>query len=108
MRATRRRRSHEARRVSRVPAGIPGGLEFARLQQQPEDCALPDQGRSALPGRGTVSEPQDLLTTAEVAVVMRCHVKTVLRLIRDGKLRASRYGSQQYRIQRAAISECLA
>lgn len=50
----------------------------------------------------------EILTPAEAAPLLRCHVKTVFQLIRDGKLKASRYGSKRYRIQKSAIAECLA
>jgi len=55
-----------------------------------------------------MSETQDVLTPAEAAPLLRCHVKTVLRMIHEGKLKASRYGSRNYRIHKSSIEACLA
>ena len=52
-------------------------------------------------------EALDVLTPEEAAVELRCHYRTVLMLIHSGKLRASKFGRQRYRIQRSAIAECL-
>ena len=54
-----------------------------------------------------MNEQPSLLTPAEAAKILRCHYNTVLRLIHQGKLRASRFGTLEYRIHPSAIDECL-
>jgi excisionase family DNA binding protein len=49
----------------------------------------------------------ELLTRDEAADVLRVHVATLDRLVREGKLRASKFGAT-VRISRASIGEFLA
>jgi excisionase family DNA binding protein len=59
------------------------------------------------PGKG--SAVAELLTPADVAALCKVSVKTVLRAIRSGRLRASRLGSRHaYRIRAADIDPWLA
>ena len=57
--------------------------------------------------RPTSEERPDLLKPQEAAPLLRVHYKTVLRLCREGKLRAVRFGSRNYKIPREAIAECI-
>lgn len=50
----------------------------------------------------TASMVERGLTTAEVAAAMGCHVATVRRHIKDGKIAAARWGSE-YRIKQSEL-----
>lgn len=49
----------------------------------------------------------DLLTTAEAAVLLRCHPETVLRAIRRGQIPAVRFGGR-YLIEHDDLPRALA
>jgi len=49
----------------------------------------------------------DLLTRDEAAIALRVHVSSIDRLVKDGKLRASKWGST-VRIPTAAVAAFLA
>lgn len=51
-------------------------------------------------------DDDDVLTVEEVALYLRVHYNTVYKLIRDGKLKASRVG-RQYRIEMEDLQRCL-
>ena len=51
-------------------------------------------------------DPGDVLTLAEAAAFLKCHPRTVLRMLHDGKLPAARVGSN-WRLSRAALTRYL-
>ena len=64
---------------------------------------------NVLGGADRMSEDNDelaLLTRSETAAVLRVHVATVDRLVRDGLLKASKWGGT-VRISRAAVHKLL-
>lgn len=51
-----------------------------------------------------MTAPKELYSPEEVAETLGLHVRTVRRLIREGKIRATRIG-KQYRVPAAALAE---
>jgi len=47
---------------------------------------------------GTTLDYTKIYTTAQAAEVLQINVQTLRKYIREGKLKASRFGTQEYRI----------
>lgn len=54
------------------------------------------------------NELLDMVTTEEAAEIMGYHLKTVQRLVREGKLKAVKVGSKVWLVLRSSVYEYLA
>jgi excisionase family DNA binding protein len=89
----------ELRRRGMTAAQIEGLLRKKKQRKPPETQPLPSKRASRGP---QLPPPGDLCTVSAAAHRLDLHPKTILRFIREGRLRATRIG-KSYRILRADL-----